>query len=147
MTVYGFNCRSPKVRIMSCQEESIEWHLDIFRLPALFPLPGAPGLTVTNQKIEGFIGEKTSINCFYQISGESKWCKLGGPCVSGSTGSIDGSKVTITHGPSVFTVTMSTPSFQHTGWYYCASGNLQMPVHLAVTQRPTTSQLSNYFSH
>lgn len=128
---------------MSCQVESIEWHLDIIKLPALFPLPGTPGLEVTNQQIEGFYGEKTSIKCFYQHSGENKWCKFGGVCVRGSEGWIDESKVTINNsGLNFFTVTMSGLRFQHTGWYYCARGNLQMPVHLTVTEKPT-SQLSN----
>lgn len=144
MTVYSFSCRLPVVRIMSCQEEIVERHLDIIKLPALFPLPGTPGFTVTNQQIEGFYGERTSINCFYQHFGENNWCKLGGVCVRGSEGWIDGSKVTINNsGLNFFTVTMSGLTFQHTGWYYCARGNLQMPVHLTVTEKPTTSQLSN----
>lgn len=95
---------------------------------------------VTNQKIEGFYGEKTSIDCFYQHSGENQWCKLGGACVRGSEGWIDNSRVTITNsGPNFFTVTMSRLKIQHTGWYYCARGNLQMPVHLTVTEKPTTT--------
>ncbi|XP_075894541.1 CMRF35-like molecule 1 isoform X2 [Nelusetta ayraudi] len=106
---------------------------------------GTPGFTVTNQQIEGFYGERTSINCFYQHFGENNWCKLGGVCVRGSEGWIDGSKVTINNsGLNFFTVTMSGLTFQHTGWYYCARGNLQMPVHLTVTEKPTTTSFYSF---
>lgn len=127
---------------MSCQEERVEWHLDIVKLPALFLLPETPGLTVANQQIEGFSGESMSINCSYHHSGENMWCKFGDACLTGSVGLMGGSKVTITNsGPNVFTVTMTELRLQHSGWYYCVRGNLQMPVHLTVTRRPTTSQL------
>ncbi|TDH01351.1 hypothetical protein EPR50_G00179240 [Perca flavescens] len=55
------------------------------------------------------------------------------------SGSIDGTNVTISEGaPSVFTVTMSGLTTESSGWYWCAKGDLQMPVHVTVTERPTT---------
>lgn len=126
--------------------EIVEWHCDTIKLSAPVPFSDTPGLTVTDQEIEGFIGEKMSMNCFYQHSSHTSWCKLGWPCVMGSSGWIDGSQVTIKSSvPSVFTVTMSNLRSQNAGWYYCASGSLQMPVRLTVTQRPITSQFSNLF--
>ncbi|KAM4599186.1 polymeric immunoglobulin receptor-like isoform 1-T1 [Fundulus diaphanus] len=95
-------------------------------------------LYVDNQEVTGFIGEDVTINCHYRTSGEIKWCKLGRNCVTGVSGSIDGTTVTInTTETSVFTVTMRGLMPRSSGWYYCDKENFQMPVHLTVTAKPT----------
>ncbi|XP_044069943.1 uncharacterized protein LOC122884286 isoform X2 [Siniperca chuatsi] len=100
---------------------------------------GTPGLYVDYQKITGFNGEKITINCQYSNSGEGKWCRLGSSCVSRPWGSIDGTTVTInTSVHNVFTVTMSGLKTKSSGWYLCVKGDLQMPVHVTVTEQPTT---------
>uniref|UniRef100_A0A3B4UDE5 Immunoglobulin domain-containing protein n=1 Tax=Seriola dumerili TaxID=41447 RepID=A0A3B4UDE5_SERDU len=100
-----------------------------------------PSLSVDHQEITGFIGESINISCYYRNSGESRWCRLGMNCVTGSSGSIDGTSVTISATVSnVFTVTMSRLKTESSGWYYCVKGELQMPVHVNVTERPTTSK-------
>lgn len=92
------------------------------------------------QEITGFIGEQITIKCHNSNSGEIKWCKLGGSCVT-SSGSIDGTRATIDkRNRNVFTVTMSGLRVENSGWYYCAKGDFQMPVHVTVTQKPTTSK-------
>ncbi|XP_041803942.1 polymeric immunoglobulin receptor-like isoform X2 [Chelmon rostratus] len=96
-----------------------------------------PRLYVDHQEITGFHGEKITINCFHHNSGEMKWCRLGGSCLS-SSGSIDGTRVTINASSSVVTVTMSELTTDSSGWYLCVHRDLQMPVHLAVTEKPTT---------
>uniref|UniRef100_A0A3B4UD79 Immunoglobulin domain-containing protein n=1 Tax=Seriola dumerili TaxID=41447 RepID=A0A3B4UD79_SERDU len=99
-----------------------------------------PSLSVDHQEITGFIGESINISCYYRNSGESEWCRLGMNCVTGSSGSIDGTSVTISATvPNVFTVTMSGLKTESSGWYYCVKGELQMPVHVTVTEKPTTS--------
>ncbi|KAG7216279.1 hypothetical protein INR49_021683 [Caranx melampygus] len=101
---------------------------------------GLPGLYVDHQEVTGFIGESVSISCFFSNSGESSWCRLDGTCVKMSSGSIGGTRVTINATVSnVFTVTMSELMRESSGWYYCVNGNLQMPVHVTVTERSTTS--------
>uniref|UniRef100_A0A3B4UAK6 Immunoglobulin domain-containing protein n=1 Tax=Seriola dumerili TaxID=41447 RepID=A0A3B4UAK6_SERDU len=102
-----------------------------------------PSLSVDHQEITGFIGESINISCYYRNSGESEWCRLGMNCVTGSSGSIDGTSVTISATvPNVFTVTMSGLKTESSGWYYCVKGELQMPVHVTVTEKPTTSKYS-----
>ncbi|XP_041803187.1 polymeric immunoglobulin receptor-like [Chelmon rostratus] len=96
-----------------------------------------PRLYVDHQEITGFHGEKITINCFHHNSGEMKWCRLGGSCLS-SSGSIDGTRVTINASSSVVTVTMSELTTDSSGWYLCVHRDLQMPVHLTVTEKPTT---------
>lgn len=104
---------------------------------------GTPGLYVDHQKITGFIGECVSINCTSGNSGmnEMKWCRLGKTCVTGSA------SVTISERVyNAFTVTMSGLTTESSGWYYCAQGKFQMPVHVTVTERPSTSTLITTFT-
>nr|XP_046257420.1 uncharacterized protein LOC124065760 isoform X2 [Scatophagus argus]XP_046257422.1 uncharacterized protein LOC124065760 isoform X2 [Scatophagus argus]XP_046257423.1 uncharacterized protein LOC124065760 isoform X2 [Scatophagus argus] len=101
---------------------------------------GFPSLPVAQQEITGFNGENINFNCYHHNPGEMKWCRLGSSCVTGSSGSIDGTTVTINASISnVFTVTMSGLRTQSSGWYMCVKGDLQMPVHLTVSERPTTT--------
>uniref|UniRef100_A0AAZ1XHY0 Immunoglobulin domain-containing protein n=1 Tax=Oreochromis aureus TaxID=47969 RepID=A0AAZ1XHY0_OREAU len=103
-------------------------------------LEGTPSLYVDHQKITGYIGENITVRCHHSISGEMKWCRLGRNCVTGSPGSIDGTTVTahMTE-PNVFTVTMSGLKSENTGCYWCAKGDIQIPVYLTVTEKPITS--------
>ncbi|XP_047459536.1 polymeric immunoglobulin receptor-like [Mugil cephalus] len=99
---------------------------------------GTPSLYVDNQKATGFIGENVAISC-HSTSREIAWCRIGGKCVTSPSGSIDGTAVNINKtGHDVFTVTMSELRQQDSGWYWCKSGDLQMPVHVTVTEKPTT---------
>ncbi|XP_063731591.1 polymeric immunoglobulin receptor-like [Eleginops maclovinus] len=83
-------------------------------------------------------GEIT-IQCHNGSSGEMKWCRLGGSCVTKS-GSIAGTTVTISGNiPGALTVTMSGLRTESSGWYMCVKGHLQMPVHITVTEKPTTT--------
>lgn len=124
--------------------KKVEWHLGITVL-IYFPLD-IPSLSVNNQEILGFYGENTTINCSYNNDGESKWCRMGSYCVTESR-SPGGSRITVNSSvPNVFIVTMSGLTMEDSGWYSCERGDLQMPVHLTVTKRPTTSeQLSKQF--
>ncbi|XP_039477749.1 polymeric immunoglobulin receptor-like isoform X5 [Oreochromis aureus] len=99
-----------------------------------------PSLYVDHQRITGYIGENITIRCRHSYSGKMKWCRLGYHCVTGSSGSIDGAAVT-THmsKPNVFTVTMSGLKSENSGWYWCAKGDIQIPVYLNVTEKPITT--------
>ncbi|XP_008277750.1 CMRF35-like molecule 1 [Stegastes partitus] len=101
---------------------------------------GTPSLYVDNQEVTGFIGEAITISCRYSTAGEMKWCRLGKNCVTRPSGSIDGTRVTIVaQSSTVFTVTMSELKLTSSGWYWCAKGGFQMPVHVTVTEKPTTT--------
>ncbi|XP_034755066.1 CMRF35-like molecule 1 isoform X2 [Etheostoma cragini] len=94
-------------------------------------------LYVDQQEITTFNGNNITINCYYINTGEMKWCRLGSSCVTRSSGSIDGTKVTISGGMSrAFTVTMSGLRTESSSWYWCAKGDLQMPVYVTVRERP-----------
>ncbi|XP_062257248.1 uncharacterized protein LOC133966359 isoform X2 [Platichthys flesus] len=104
---------------------------------------GLPDLYVDHQEISGFIGDSITISCNYSIAGEIKWCKLGRSCVTGQSGAIDGTNVTIdSGGPDVFHVSMRGLSTGSIGWYLCVKGDLQMPVHVNVTEKLTTTTLA-----
>ncbi|KAL3050413.1 hypothetical protein OYC64_012444 [Pagothenia borchgrevinki] len=97
-----------------------------------------PSLDISNQEITGLKGETKTINCNNRNSGEMKWCRLGGSCLTKS-GSIDGTGFTINSVSGVFTVTLSGLRTESSGWYLCVRGDLQMPVHITVTEKPTTT--------
>ncbi|XP_051816059.1 polymeric immunoglobulin receptor-like [Acanthochromis polyacanthus] len=97
-------------------------------------ITSTPSLYVDRQEVTGIIGENITINCHYRNTGIMGWCRLGKNCVTGSSGSIDGTRVTIdARSSKVFTVTMSELKAESSGWYWCAIGNFQMPVHVTVT--------------
>ncbi|XP_029305376.1 uncharacterized protein LOC115019855 isoform X2 [Cottoperca gobio] len=99
---------------------------------------GTPLLSVVNQEITGFKGEEITIQCHGRFA--IKWCKLGSSCVTGLSGSIDGTGVTIRwRSLRVFTVTMSGLRTESSGWYSCVKVDFQMPVHVTVTDRPITT--------
>ncbi|XP_060943613.1 uncharacterized protein LOC133020889 [Limanda limanda] len=110
---------------------------------------GLPDLYVDHQDISGFIGESITISCNYRrTDGEIKWCKLGSSCVTGLSGAIDGTSVTIdSRGLDVFHVSMSGLSTESIGWYFCVKGDLEMPVHVNVTEKPTTTTLATTISN
>ncbi|XP_063347935.1 polymeric immunoglobulin receptor-like [Pelmatolapia mariae] len=97
---------------------------------------GTTSIYVNHQTITGYIGESITIRCHHSNSGEMRWCRLGRNCVTGSSGSTDGTTVT-THmrDPYVFTVTMSGLRLKDSGWYWCAEGDIQIPVYLNVTEK------------
>lgn len=102
-----------------------------------------PSLSMDRQFIQGIKGQEIRLSCTNHERGKMEWCRLGGNCVSSSSGSIDGVAVNIT---SNFTVTMSGLRTESSGWYWCDNGHLQMPVHLNVTDATTIAPPSEYNS-
>ncbi|XP_074501521.1 polymeric immunoglobulin receptor-like [Sebastes fasciatus] len=121
------------VKIDGGSDVGEKFHLSVTR--------DTPGLYVDHQEITGFKGGNITINCHYRNSGEIAWCRPDVFCVTTSSGSIDGTRVTISRSvPNVFTVTMSGLMTESSGWYWCVKGSLHMPVHLTVTEQPATSK-------
>ncbi|XP_055358524.1 uncharacterized protein LOC121202763 [Betta splendens] len=104
---------------------------------------GTPALYTNHQKITGFIGDSMRIWFHSRNRGELKWCRLGRSCATVTSKSMDGTHLAINENPNNnFTVTMSGLRTESSGWYYFVKGDLQMPVHLTVTERPSTTTLS-----
>uniref|UniRef100_A0A3Q1HFD0 Immunoglobulin domain-containing protein n=1 Tax=Anabas testudineus TaxID=64144 RepID=A0A3Q1HFD0_ANATE len=110
-----------------------------------------PSLYVDHQESTGFNGDNITIYFHDSNSEKIEWCKLrlqGKSCVTGSSGSIDSTQVIIhVKAHSVSTVTMINLTMASSGWYLCVKGNLQMPVHLTVTEKPSTTILSPTTAH
>ena len=61
------------------------------------------------------------------------------------SGSIDGTRVDIrAHNTGVLTVTLSGLRTESSRWYVWVKGDLQMPVDITVTEKPTTSKCYKY---
>ncbi|XP_048868297.1 polymeric immunoglobulin receptor-like isoform X11 [Brienomyrus brachyistius] len=98
---------------------------------------GPPGLSVDKQEVMRVEGGSVSVQCRYGNNNKPKtWCKIGGSCASEKSGGLDGRPVLIRDDTEnkVFSVTMSGLERKDTGWYWCAAGNLQIPVHITVKQ-------------
>ncbi|XP_030012262.1 T-cell immunoglobulin and mucin domain-containing protein 4-like isoform X2 [Sphaeramia orbicularis] len=107
---------------------------------------GDATLYVDSQEVTGFIGDQITIDCHYRGSKQIKWCRTGGEghtsCIEDS-GKIDETKVTINRNtPGVITVTMSELRERSSGWYWCTDEDLQMPVHVTIKERPTTTTIA-----
>ncbi|KAI1888861.1 hypothetical protein AGOR_G00173130 [Albula goreensis] len=104
---------------------------------------GTPDLWVDKQEVTGVEGDSVSVQCHYSNYDNSvkKWCRIGGPCVEGNSGK-DKSEIRDDRDRNVFTVMMRRLERKDTGWYWCAAGYLQIPVHITVTQRTTAAKVT-----
>ncbi len=137
MTERFFSCQSPEVRTFEASSQCANYMAAHSVLLNICSASGLPRLFVDHQEITAFNGDDVTIRCHHSISGEIQWCRLGRSCVKEPSGSIDGTTVTIN---ADFTVTMSGLRTESSGWYFCAKGELQMPVHVTVKERPSTSK-------
>uniref|UniRef100_A0A3B3T2R1 Immunoglobulin domain-containing protein n=1 Tax=Paramormyrops kingsleyae TaxID=1676925 RepID=A0A3B3T2R1_9TELE len=102
-------------------------------------------LPVTDGKmseVTGVEGDRVIVQCRYgYIESQVMWCKIRGSCASEGSGSLDGRPVLIRDDTinKVFSVTMRGLERKDTGWYWCAAGNLQIPVHITVNQTTSTA--------
>ncbi|XP_031679693.1 polymeric immunoglobulin receptor-like isoform X1 [Oncorhynchus kisutch] len=113
--------------------------------------PGTPELYVEQQEVTGVEGGSVTVRCYYSNSGDMKWCRMGGDCVSGYSGTLHGTSVTLTrtsdaNNRKALTVTMSGLKMENTDWYWCRVGELEMPVHITVSQQTATQRTSKMTS-
>uniref|UniRef100_A0A8C2EBI0 Ig-like domain-containing protein n=1 Tax=Cyprinus carpio TaxID=7962 RepID=A0A8C2EBI0_CYPCA len=100
----------------------------------------SPRLHVTSQTVMGSENGSVTITCYHQgVQYGVKWCKFGGQCITGASGTLDGASVEIRHGLRNMTVSMSRLKKKNTGWYWCSTEDLQMPVHITVSQKKSRS--------
>ncbi|XP_061086571.1 polymeric immunoglobulin receptor-like [Conger conger] len=106
---------------------------------------GTPGLWVKQQEVAGVEGGHVSVLCHYNEPRRMKmWCRIGGSCVPVNSGKSGRSELKDDRSKKVFTVTVRELNMEDTGWYWCAAGKLQIPVHLTVTQKTTTATVTTY---
>ena len=107
-----------------------------------------PSLYVDRQEITGFKGENITISCHYGGTGKTQWCRLGGLCARRSR-SFRGTRMNISEksNDQVFNVITSGLTMESSGWYWCNNEELQMPVRLTVTEKPTTSKYYKKHTH
>ncbi|KAI2649334.1 CMRF35-like molecule 5 [Labeo rohita] len=86
------------------------------------------------QNVMGSENGSVTITCYHQGQSIVKWCKFGGQCFTGASGTLDGASVEIRYGPRNTTVRMSGLKMENAGWYCCSTEDLQMPVHIAVDE-------------
>ncbi|KAJ8339661.1 hypothetical protein SKAU_G00342940 [Synaphobranchus kaupii] len=99
---------------------------------------GTPGLWVDQQEVTGVEGGHVSVLCHYNEPNSRKsGCRAGGSCVEVSSGKSGRSEIKDVSSKKVFIVTMRELNREDTGWYWCAAGKLQIPVHITVTQKTT----------
>ncbi|XP_061095027.1 polymeric immunoglobulin receptor-like [Conger conger] len=100
-----------------------------------------PGLWVEQQEVAGVEGGHVSVPCQYnEPSSMKKWCRIKGSCLEVNSGESGRSEMKDDHSKKVFTV--RELNMEDTGWYWCAAGELQIPVHLTVTQKTTTTTVT-----
>lgn len=138
-----FICQSTQVRSLKSMYSTVSAMLFLFlQLYIVYTFPqGDSTLYADHQDITGFIGDSVRIWFHSGNSGGMKWCRPNWLCATDSLQSISGTNVafeSISH--DNFTVTMSGLSRESSGWYYFVKGDLQMPVHLTVTEKPSTSK-------
>ncbi|CAB1343863.1 unnamed protein product [Coregonus sp. 'balchen'] len=107
--------------------------------------PATPELYVDQQEVTGVEGGSVTVRCYYSNSGDMKWCRMGGDCVSSYSGTLHGTSVTlkrtsVANNRKVLTVTMSGLKMENTDWYWCEVGELEMPVHITVSQQTATQR-------
>ncbi|XP_041923064.1 uncharacterized protein LOC121687926 isoform X4 [Alosa sapidissima] len=96
-----------------------------------------PKLRVQNQTVFGYEGGTVAVDCLHgNLSGEKKWCRIGGSCVK--AGEVDGMLVETADAAGVFRVTLRNLQEKNSGWYWCSVGTFQMPVHITVNIGGTT---------
>ncbi|XP_055757590.1 CMRF35-like molecule 5, partial [Salvelinus fontinalis] len=112
---------------------------------------GTPELYVEQQEVTGVEGGSVTVRCYYSNSGDIKWCRMGGDCVMWYSWTLHGTSVTLkrtseANNRKALTVTMSGLKMENTDWYWCRVGELEMPVHITVSQQTATQRTSKMTS-
>ncbi|XP_064176485.1 polymeric immunoglobulin receptor-like isoform X3 [Anguilla rostrata] len=104
---------------------------------------GTPGLWVDQQEVTGVEGGHASVQCHTNYpSSMKKWCRAEGSCVTVNSAKSGRSEIKDDRSENVFIVTMRELNREDAGWYWCAAGELQIPVHITVTQKTTTTTVT-----
>ncbi|XP_036412724.1 CMRF35-like molecule 1 [Colossoma macropomum] len=106
----------------------------------------APDLSVVESSVSGQKGGNVSVQCLYSAgyqNEQKQWCRSKDwSCYTvGRADTSQNSAVQISDdGRSSFSVEMSGLQQSDAGWYWCYIGDLQVPVHLSVSDAPPATK-------
>ncbi|XP_076838290.1 polymeric immunoglobulin receptor-like [Brachyhypopomus gauderio] len=109
----------------------------------------APAVSVLGSRVSGEEGSSVSVQCLYSAAYQNKqkqWCRsTDWSCYTvGRTYTSQNSAVQISDdGKTSFKVEMNGLKKSDAGWYWCSVGDIQVPVHLTVTDLVTVTQSEN----
>ncbi|XP_060722055.1 polymeric immunoglobulin receptor-like [Tachysurus vachellii] len=100
-----------------------------------------PDLSVNESRVRGEEGDNVTVQCLYSAAYQNKqkqWCRFkDGQCNTVRTETSQNSSVYISDdGRRSFRVTMRRLKKSDAGWYWCSAGDLQVPVHISVSDPP-----------
>ncbi|XP_076838299.1 polymeric immunoglobulin receptor-like [Brachyhypopomus gauderio] len=107
----------------------------------------APAVSVLGSRVSAEEGSSVSVQCLHSAAYQNKlkqWCKsTDWSCYTvGRTHTSQNSAVWIREGIRSFKVEMSGLKKSDVGWYWCSVGDVQVPVHLTVTDALTAPRVS-----
>ncbi|XP_076837867.1 polymeric immunoglobulin receptor-like [Brachyhypopomus gauderio] len=107
-----------------------------------FTVTSAPAVSVNRNSVSGEEGSSVSVQCLYSAAHKNKhkqWCRsTDWSCYTvGRTYTSQNSAVWIREGIKFFKVEMTGLKKSDAGWFWCSVGDLQVPVHLTVTDALT----------
>ncbi|XP_060724639.1 transmembrane domain-containing protein TMIGD3-like [Tachysurus vachellii] len=100
-----------------------------------------PDLSVRESRVRGEEGGSVTVHCLYSAeyqNTQKQWCRLKDEqCNTVRTETSQNSAVYISDdGRRSFSVTMRRLKKSDAGWYWCSAGDLQVPVHISVSDPP-----------
>ncbi|XP_076838293.1 polymeric immunoglobulin receptor-like [Brachyhypopomus gauderio] len=104
----------------------------------------APEVSVLGSRVSGEEGSSVSVQCLYSAAYQNKqkqWCRsTDWSCYTvGRTHTSQNLAVWIREGIRSFNVEMTGLKKSDAGWYWCSVGDVQVPVHLTVTDALTVT--------
>ncbi|XP_076838273.1 polymeric immunoglobulin receptor-like [Brachyhypopomus gauderio] len=110
--------------------------------------PSPPAVSVLGSRVSGEEGSSVSVQCLYSAAYQNKqkqWCRsTDWSCyIVGRTYTSQNSAVWIREGIRSFNVVMTGLKKSDAGWYWCSVGDVQVPVHLTVTNALTVTPSEN----
>ncbi|KAL6468114.1 hypothetical protein MHYP_G00237910 [Metynnis hypsauchen] len=111
-----------------------------------------PAVSVTNSRVSGQEGGSVSVQCLYSAeyqNKQKKWCRFKDwSCFTVKrTDTSQNTAVLVTdYGNGSVSVEMRGLQKSDAGWYWFSAGDVEVTVHLTVTERPSTSAAATIVS-
>ncbi|KAM9439696.1 polymeric immunoglobulin receptor-like [Clarias gariepinus] len=104
-----------------------------------------PDLSVVESRVSGAEGGSVTVQCLYSAAYREKqkqWCRFRDRSCNtvGKTDTSQNSSVHISDNGRSFSVEMRGLKKSDAGWYWCSAGDLQVPVHISVSDPPPVTK-------